>query len=51
MKLVKIKLVNWHIFTNHTINLSGNVLITGENASGKSTLLDAIYYVLSAGVY
>ncbi len=49
MKLVKIKLVNWHIFTNHTINLSGNVLITGENASGKSTLLDAIYYVLSAG--
>ncbi len=49
MKLKKIKLINWHIFTDHTIEIDGNVLITGENASGKSTLMDAIYYVLSGG--
>lgn len=49
MKLTKIKLINWHIFHNNTIELDGNTLITGENASGKSTLMDAIYYVLSGG--
>ena len=49
MKLTKIKLINWHIFSNTSIELDGNTLITGENASGKSTLMDAIYYVLSGG--
>lgn len=49
MKLTKIKLINWHIFTNSTIEMNGNTLITGENASGKSTLMDAIYFVLSGG--
>ncbi len=49
MKLKKIKLINWHIFTNNNIEVDGNILITGENASGKSTLMDAIYYVLSGG--
>ncbi len=49
MKLIKVKLINWHIFSNHTIELNGNTLITGENASGKSTLMDAIYFVLSGG--
>ena len=51
MKLVKIKLINWHIFQNHTIELNGNTLITGENGCGKSTLMDAIYFVLSGGDY
>ena len=49
MKLAKIKLINWHIFSNSLISLDGNTLITGENASGKSTLMDAIYFILSAG--
>lgn len=49
MKLKKIKLINWHLFVNTTINVDGNILITGENATGKSTLMDAIYYVLSGG--
>ena len=49
MKLTRIKLINWHIFTDVTIDVSGNTLITGENACGKSTLIDAIYYVLSGG--
>ena len=47
--LTKIKLINWHGFYNETINIKGSVLVTGENGTGKSTLLDAIYYVLTGG--
>lgn len=49
MKLTKIKLINWHLFTNHEIDVKGNLLITGNNGNGKSTLIDAIFYVLSGG--
>ena len=49
MKISKIKLLNWHIFTNDTISFNNNLLITGENGCGKSTLMDAIYYILSGG--
>ena len=48
-KLTKIKLVNWHLFSNQTIAIQDNTLISGENGSGKSTLLDAIQYLLVGG--
>ena len=48
-KLTKIKLINWHLFSNQTIEISGNALISGENGSGKSTLLDALQYLLVGG--
>lgn len=48
-KLTKIKLVNWHLFTNQTIDIKDNALISGENGSGKSTLLDAMQYLLVGG--
>lgn len=48
-KLTRIKLINWHLFTNKTIDIEGNTVIAGENGSGKSTLIDAIHYVLSGG--
>ena len=44
-KLTKIKLINWHYFQNETINVDGSFLLSGENASGKSTILDAIQLV------
>ncbi len=48
-KLTKIKLVNWQSFYDNTIPVSGNVLVTGENGAGKSSLLDALYFVLAGG--
>lgn len=48
-KLTKIKLINWHMFDNQTIQIEGNVLMSGDNKSGKSTILDAIQYILTAG--
>ena len=49
MILKKIKLINWHVFSNETIELDGNLLITGENGTGKSTFIDALYYCISGG--
>ncbi|MCR4561926.1 MAG: AAA family ATPase [Bacilli bacterium] len=48
-KLQLIKLVNWHFFDDEEIRIHNNAVIYGANASGKSTLLDAIHYVLSGG--
>ncbi len=48
-KLVKIRLINWHYLSNETIEISGNTLLSGPNASGKSTIMDAITYILTAG--
>lgn len=46
-KLTKIKLINWHYFQNETIDVNGSFLLSGENASGKSTILDALQLVLT----
>lgn len=48
-KLTKVRLVNWHYFANETIHIKNNTLITGQNATGKSTIVDAIAFVLTAG--
>lgn len=48
-KLTKIRLINWHYFANETIEVKNDVLLTGQNATGKSTIMDAIQYVLTAG--
>ncbi|MCR5741340.1 MAG: AAA family ATPase [Gammaproteobacteria bacterium] len=47
--LTKIRLINWHYFENETINVKNNTLLTGQNASGKSTIMDAITFVITAG--
>ena len=46
-KLTRVQLVNWHFFENERICLNGSTLISGENTSGKSTILDAVQLVLT----
>ncbi len=44
--LTKAKIINWHYFWNQTIEFKQIVFLTGKNASGKSTLIDALSLVL-----
>lgn len=46
-KLTRMKLINWHRFTDTTIEFGRATLISGENGAGKSTLLDAIQFVIT----
>ena len=46
-KLIRVKLINWHRFTDATIDFGSSTLISGENGAGKSTLLDAIQFVIT----
>ncbi len=46
--LTKIKLIHWHSFIDETISLKGSALLSGENGAGKSTILDAVQFVMMA---
>ena len=47
MKILKrLRLINWHYFYNVKLDLERINFLTGENASGKSTLIDAMQVVL-----
>lgn len=46
-KLTRLKLINWHRFSDVTIDFGDSTLISGENGAGKSTLLDAIQFVIT----
>lgn len=46
-RMTKIRLINWHYFVNETIDINGSFLLSGENKTGKSTIIDAIQYVLT----
>ncbi|MCY6354991.1 ATP-binding protein [Clostridium sp. ZS2-4] len=46
-KLTGMRLINWHAFVDETMNIKNSVLISGENGAGKSTILDAIQFVLT----
>lgn len=45
--LTRLRLINWHYFEDETIAFNGTTLISGINASGKSTILDAVKMVLT----
>ncbi len=43
----KVLLINWSRFQYVTFEMSGSTLITGVNGTGKSTILDAITFLLT----
>jgi uncharacterized protein YPO0396 len=45
-KLVKVRIINWHYFYNVTFDIDQVNFLTGQNAAGKSTLIDAMQVVL-----
>ena len=49
--ITRIRLTNWHNFVDETIEVAngGHLFLLGDNGSGKTTVLDAIHYVLTAG--
>ena len=52
--LRKLLLINWHYFTHELIEFEQLNFMTGDNATGKSTIIDALQLVLfgeTAGKY
>lgn len=47
--LTKIRLINWHLFENTTIDCTGSTYFIGINGAGKSTILDAVQFALVGG--
>lgn len=50
MTLSRVRLVNWHFFSDVTLQMGPLSLLAGDNGSGKSTIIDAIQYGLVAKV-
>lgn len=48
-RLVRMLLINWYRLEQVSINIEGHTAFIGPNASGKSSLLDAIQAVLVGG--
>lgn len=50
-KITKIRLVNFHNVGTTTLELpeGGHLFLLGDNASGKTTVLDAVHFVLTGG--
>jgi energy-coupling factor transporter ATP-binding protein EcfA2 len=48
--LERLRLVNWHYFEDTVIEIGNRCLLAGDNGSGKSTIIDAIQYVMAANL-
>lgn len=45
-ELNKLRLINWHLFANDTVDIKNITFLTGSNGTGKSTIIDAMQIVL-----
>ena len=48
-RIHRIRLIKFHNIENETIDLNGHLFLLGDNGSGKTTILDAVHYVLTGG--
>jgi energy-coupling factor transporter ATP-binding protein EcfA2 len=46
--LKKLRLINWHYFADEVMDFGKQTLITGKNAAGKSTIIDALQVLFVA---
>lgn len=44
----KLRLINWHYFKDETLEFGNQTLVTGRNAAGKSTIVDALQVLFVA---
>lgn len=44
--ITKLRLINWHYFTNITTDIRNITFLTGPNGTGKSTIIDALQIVI-----
>lgn len=47
MKIIqKLRLINWHYFSNTTTDIKNITFLTGPNGTGKSTIIDALQILI-----
>lgn len=46
----RLRLINFHNLVDETLPVRKNLFLIGDNQSGKTTVLDAVHFALSAGV-
>ena len=46
----RIRLLNFHNLVDETLTVRRNLFLIGDNQSGKTTVLDAVHFAVSAGV-
>lgn len=50
-RIQTIRLINFHNFIDETVDVreGGHLFLLGDNGAGKTTVLDAVHYVLTGG--
>lgn len=44
--ITKLRLINWHYFSNITADIKNITFLTGPNGTGKSTIIDALQIII-----
>ncbi len=45
----ELRLINFHNFTDETIDIKGSLFLIGNNGTGKTTIIDALHLILTGG--